>query len=263
LANDFQAGHAYDDHGDAGDDDGHASAKQRAAGPKSVALSQLDDWLHRGDDPILAHMNLYVYSIWVYRVEKSTFYASNASSEPRNPRYVDIPFDPSHPACATFVQRLSREPRVPKLGGMQFVSDANAEVHYRFLPILLRPLNLAPLAECSSRQDRYVTTYKQLCTAPPGSESWPAQRISDAELGPFQRGWESFIAEQKLIATKARGSAWSVRTAPNLWRTEEVARRLQELGSSDAKAGEMNVVADCNAREYCAYETVRTAEHFS
>jgi hypothetical protein len=38
---------------------------------------------------------------------------------------------------------------------------------------------------------------------------------------------------------------------------------LQELGSSDAKAGEMNVAAGCNAREYCAYETVRTAEHFS
>jgi hypothetical protein len=135
----------------------------------------------------VAHMNLYVYSIWVYRVEKSPFYASSANAEPRNPRYVDIPFDPSHPSNATFVQRLSREPRVPKLEGMQFVSDANAEVHYSFLSILLRPLTLAPL-ESSTRLDRYVTTYKQLCTAPSGSNRWPAQRTSDTDLGPSSAG---------------------------------------------------------------------------
>ena len=70
LANDFQEGHAVDDC-DATEVVGNG--QQRAACPKSVALSQLDDWLHRGNDPIVAHMNLYVYTIWVYRVEKSPF----------------------------------------------------------------------------------------------------------------------------------------------------------------------------------------------
>ena len=52
-----------------------------AAGHKSKAfvLSQLDDWLHRGDDPIVRDMNLYVYSMWVYRVEKKKHRAQGRS----------------------------------------------------------------------------------------------------------------------------------------------------------------------------------------
>ena len=37
------------------------------------ALSQLDDWLHRGEHDIVRDMSLYVYSIWVYRVEMTPF----------------------------------------------------------------------------------------------------------------------------------------------------------------------------------------------
>ena len=32
--------------------------------------SQHDDWLHRGDHPLVRHMNLYLYSMWVYRSER-------------------------------------------------------------------------------------------------------------------------------------------------------------------------------------------------
>ena len=32
----------------------------------SYTLSQLDDYLHRGDHDIVRNMNLYVYSMWVY-----------------------------------------------------------------------------------------------------------------------------------------------------------------------------------------------------
>eukprot|EP00959_Pyramimonas_sp_CCMP1952_P117089 2447543-Pyramimonas_sp.AAC.1 len=32
--------------------------------------STLDDWLHRGGDPVLKHMSLQVYAMWVYRCEK-------------------------------------------------------------------------------------------------------------------------------------------------------------------------------------------------
>ena len=34
-----------------------------------VTTSPLEDWLWRGDDPILKDMNWYVYSMWVFRVE--------------------------------------------------------------------------------------------------------------------------------------------------------------------------------------------------
>jgi hypothetical protein len=41
----------------AGDDPGAAAAGHKS---KAFVLSQLDDWLHRGDDPIVRDMNLYV-----------------------------------------------------------------------------------------------------------------------------------------------------------------------------------------------------------
>ena len=34
-----------------------------------VTTNQLDDYNHRGDHPLLAPMTLYVYSLWVHRVE--------------------------------------------------------------------------------------------------------------------------------------------------------------------------------------------------
>ena len=37
---------------------------------RGAVLSQHDDWMHRGDHPIVWDMNLYVHSIWVYRVEQ-------------------------------------------------------------------------------------------------------------------------------------------------------------------------------------------------
>ena len=37
---------------------------------KAYTYSQLDDYLHRGEDPIVRDMSLYIYSMWVYRVER-------------------------------------------------------------------------------------------------------------------------------------------------------------------------------------------------
>ena len=110
----------------AGDDPGAAAAKNKS---KAFFLSQLDDWLHRGDDPIVRYMNLYVYSMWVYRVEKN-FTARKKSDSPAVPAHVEIEFDDTYPSRGNFMQRLAVEPRVPMLEGMQFVSETNAETHY-------------------------------------------------------------------------------------------------------------------------------------
>ena len=116
-------GHSY--HDDDTPDANTAGAAGRASF-KIMARSQLDDWLHRGDDPIVRDMNLYIYSMWVYRVEKHA-YRLATGLESSN---MDIEFDESYTARGTFIQRLSAEPRVPKLEGMQYVSEATAEVHY-------------------------------------------------------------------------------------------------------------------------------------
>ena len=86
-------------------------------------------------DPIVREENLYIYSMWAYRVETRAHCLAPRwdSSTPRAPRHIDIEFDESYNAHGTFVQRLSAEPRIPKPEGMQYVPETNAEVHCRTL----------------------------------------------------------------------------------------------------------------------------------
>ena len=38
---------------------------------------------------------------------------------------------------------------------------------------------------------------------------------------------------------------------------------MHTLGSTETNAPELNIVAACSVQEYCAYKTVRTADHFA
>ena len=69
-----------------------APGPARAA--RGFALSQLDDWLHRGDDAIVRDMNLYVYSMWVYRVEKNLTATSRHAKATQAPavQHVEMEF---------------------------------------------------------------------------------------------------------------------------------------------------------------------------
>ena len=80
---------------------------------------------------------------------------------------MDIEFDESYTARGTFIQRLSAEPRVPKHEGMQYVSEANAEVHYMLLGILLRPLHLPVPAASPSQQDVPMTEQERVLATIP------------------------------------------------------------------------------------------------
>ena len=59
------------------------------------SLSQLDDYLHRGTHPLLKHMSLYIYSMWVYRAEKSPFTTRTKQC------HVEISFDYNYSASKT------------------------------------------------------------------------------------------------------------------------------------------------------------------
>ena len=50
-------------------------------------------------------MNLYIYSMWVYRVETRAHCLAPRwdSSTPRAPRHIDIEFEKSYKAHGTFV----------------------------------------------------------------------------------------------------------------------------------------------------------------
>ena len=90
--------------------------------PKATyhGYDKLDDWHFRGTHPILVDMPLYEYSRWVYRVEFSTYALASAQTPRRTPRHIDIPFDSDYVLGKTWVQRLSREPCVPRIEGMKF-----------------------------------------------------------------------------------------------------------------------------------------------
>ena len=249
----------------AGDGPGDDAAGHKC---KAFVLSQLDDWLHRGDDPIVRDMNLYVYSMWVYRVEKNLT-VRRQSQCPACPRHVDIEFDDTYPSRSTFMQRLAVEPRVPMLEGMQFVSEANAEAHYMLQAVLFRPVYLPPEEVNESRNVRLEKAYLALCTAPAGQDPWPAQNMGPANPGPFQRGWEIFLAEQKKAAREAQRKTRRATGLCSLWRTVEVRQRLAgivaaagERADDDAPQEEPHAPLP-SVQEYAAVVTLQTSANFA
>ena len=62
------------------------------------------------------------------------------------------------------MQRIAEEPRVPKIDGMQFITDADPERHYLDKSVLLRPVYLKAAVEAEdTRKMRILTAYKSLC----------------------------------------------------------------------------------------------------
>ena len=264
-----------------------AADVQKVHSYKAIALSQLDDWLHRSSHPIVNDMSLYVYSLWVYRVELPSFIASKQESDTNTGRHLDIPFDENYSAGKTWVQRLAEEPRLPNVQGFQFVSETpdSAEMHYLLKSALLRPAYLPdPDEEIYTKELRYLKAYEAFCTSPAGEEPWQAQRTGPDSPGPFQRGWTRFLAEQQDLALIARRkclmhdcNGWSF---PSIWNTREVAEALRaKLEATAAKRAGQEVCTDTGAdedewpaeypysdmlttSEYCALEVVRTAANF-
>ena len=54
----------------------------------------------------------YVYNMWVYTTRKMT------ENDPRAWHHIDIPFDDSYKIAAVKVQRLSVQPRIPQIQGL-------------------------------------------------------------------------------------------------------------------------------------------------
>ena len=225
----FREGHATDHAPDAA-----TSCVQNISAGKSsgVALSQLDDYLHRGGHPILQGMSLYVYSQWVYRAERKPFAANAAGVADQTPRHIDIPFDDAYAAARTWVQRLAVEPRIPKPEGFSFITDIDPEMHYLLKSVLLRPIRLPQKQPEETNQLRMLRAYEALCTPTVDGESWSALSSGADSPGPFERGWQGFIEEQLGPASAGRAKclslclgSWSHAT---LWNTQEVQEELEQ-----------------------------------
>jgi len=217
-----------------------------AGGTRYHAYDQLDDWHHRGSHPIVQNMSLYEYSRWVYRVEFSPFNVANAQVERTKPRHIDIPFDADYALSTTWIQRLSREPRVPRVEGMKFESMANPEMHYLLKSVLLRPVHLSPeetTPEASPikrlvrepPQLRLLRSYETLCTdASRSHEQAPA--ITEAGPGPFQKSYTAYKARVKVLAAKALQKRLLAADFTSLWDTQELQQELRKAAARLAAA---------------------------
>ncbi len=215
--------------------DSVTDAASRGGKATGFALSQLDDYLHRGIHPLVKDMSLYIYSMWVYRAERTPFAQDASSKQKRKPRHVEIPFHESYAAAKTWIQRIAKEPRVPKPEGYRFITDADAEMHYLLKAILLRPIYLPDRMESDeSKQMMLLRAYRDLCTPPENEAPWPAISGGPGAPGPFERGWRCFQqkqrplvleAQKKTLSQEGSAQAWS---SPSLWNTKEMGEELEE-----------------------------------
>ena len=165
LLADFQEGHSLEPTEEPIDSVTAAASKAEQA--TGFSLSQLDDYLHRGSHPLVRDMSLYMYSMWVYRAERSPFAQDASSEHKRKVRHIEIPFHESYATARTWIQRIAREPRVPKPEGYNFVTDADAEMHYLLKAILLRPVYLPERQrDDETNQMLLLRAYRDLCTPP-------------------------------------------------------------------------------------------------
>ena len=250
MMNEFKEGHAEDRVEPGGEESQGAGAEAPEAPPRPAPAapscdartatyrtsSQLDDWHHRGEHPLVRHMGLRVYSMWVYRTEVPLQRTSGLepSTVPVS-AFVDIPFDDAYPHRHAFAQRISAEPRIPRPEGMQFVAASqDPERHYTLKSLLLQPLRqLSHSDSTATRKAVLLEAYKQFCSpAESGDEVWPAQNGGPGSPGPFQRSYEAFFARVQQSAAEGRRKLAVARRAASLWETVKMQAVLDELAQA-------------------------------
>jgi hypothetical protein len=209
--------------------DSVTEAASRGGNATGFAMSQLDDYLHRGTHALVKDISLYIYSMWVYRAVRTPFAQDASSDQKRKLRHIEIPFHETYAAARTWTQRIAKEPRVPKPEGYRFITDVDSEMHYLLKAILLRPIYLPEQPESDeTKQMILLRAYRDLGTPPENEPPWPALNGGADAPGPFERGWHCFWQTQRTLVMEAQkrtllhdgnSEAWS---SPSLWNTKEI-----------------------------------------
>ena len=106
----------------------------QTAGYLSVTTSGLEDYLFRGDHPVLKDMSWSTYGMWVYRVELAP--GAETSIRAAVPRFLDMYFSPAYKLYNTHCQRIRTEPRVPMFEGFSMptlTTDSERNAMYKQL----------------------------------------------------------------------------------------------------------------------------------
>ena len=128
-----------------------------------LTTSPLEDWLWRGDDPIVKDMSWYVYSMWVFRVETLRLKLDkDGLPQKPPPRYIDIDFSPDYKLHRTHKQRIATEFRVPMFEGFTMPpSTFDSETAAMYKSLLLRSFSVQVTDE--PEDVRFANAFQVLC----------------------------------------------------------------------------------------------------
>ena len=175
-----------------------------------LTTSTLEDWLFRGDHPILAAMSLTVYCMWVFRIDRPP----RRSDKPTKPRFIDIDFSPSYSLYITHAQRIATEVRVPMFEGFLMPSrNVDAETAAMYKQLLLRPFAVE-----SSRDPVDLQVIRAF-----GVLSEKARNGATA----FSENWQKHASLQLDAALEGRRRFLDRYEWPSLWETAEVQLALR------------------------------------
>ena len=198
-----------------------------------VATSTLEDWLWRGDSPIVNDMSWHVYAMWVYRVEKPAPVQGRAATR----RWVDAPFSEDYVLHKTHVQRLATEPRVPMFEGFTMPpSTRDSETAALYKHLRTRPL--AVIAGSDAVEERLRAAFEPLCQRPAElcklSANSTREEVANAQRWPeiaFSWNWQAFAKQQRRGANDGRRRLLARYEYPSIWETQEVYAHLAELAT--------------------------------
>ena len=183
-----------------------------------VTTKQLDDYNHRGDHPVLAPMTLYVYSMWVYRVEKKD--SKDGSRE------LTFAFHPGYKLSTGYAQRLSVTERVPKIDGYTMPppraggsgSITDFELNAMFKSVLHRPTTLTRSSESLLADP--LECYSDLHAQPDEEEAnYPWTPTTD-----FSGAWYLHFATVKEKARRASRKLLGRQELETIWETQGMER---------------------------------------
>ena len=185
-----------------------------------VTTSTVEDWLYRGEHPILKPMSLQVYCMWVYRIEKP----HRNPGQQQRARFIDLEFSQQYSLHGTHLQRLATEFRVPLFEGYTMPSqDTCSETAAMFKQLVLRPLSVPCNDEPPDIQ--LVQAFSPLCAPGDGATA-------------YGRSWLPFSAQQRASAEVARLRFLDRHEYPSIWETAEVCEALHAMYVKQAAADE-------------------------
>ena len=169
-------------------------------------------------------MSLFVYAMWVYRVEKQP--PESDPDKVQAPRHVQVEFSPDYKLHHSHQQRIASELRVPLFEGYTMpTSFQDSESAALYKQLLTRPIAITPATDSEDPEDvRLVKAFLPYCA----SRGTQEEDRSFTAAKAFTVTWLAFRQEQTTRAMEGRRRFLDRFEYPSLWETEEM---QQELGA--------------------------------